>query len=120
MAVDLGLAEVIACPTVREADGLAMSSRNVHLAAADRAAAAVLYRALQAGRELWRSGETDATAIRTAVQAVLATEPRAAVDYVSVADGETLAELETIAGPALLSLAARFGSTRLIDNVELS
>lgn len=120
MALDLGLGEVIACPTVREADGLAMSSRNVHLAPADRAAAGVLFRALQAGRERWLAGEQDATAIRTTVQAVLATEPRAAVEYVSVADGETLAELETVEGPALLSLAARFGTTRLIDNVELS
>ncbi len=120
MALDLGLAEVVACPTVREADGLAMSSRNVHLAPADRAAAAVLYRALQVGRDRWRGGETDATAIRAAVQAVLATEPRAAVDYVSVADEGSLAELDTITGPALLSLAVRLGSTRLIDNVELS
>jgi pantoate--beta-alanine ligase len=119
MATDLALTTVVACPTVREPDGLAMSSRNVHLAPPERAAAPVLHRALEAGRSRWEAGERDAESIRGAVRAVLATEPLAAVEYVSLADDTTLAELERVDGPALLSLAARFGATRLIDNVAL-
>jgi pantoate--beta-alanine ligase len=96
-----------------------MSSRNVHLAPAERAAAAVLYRALQAGRARRDTGERDAEAIRAAVRGVLAAEPLAVVEYVSLADDVTLAELQRVDGPALLSLAVRFGTTRLIDNVAL-
>jgi len=119
MASDLALTAVVPCPTVREPDGLAMSSRNVHLSPAERAAAAVIHRALQAGRARHDAGERDAGAIREAVRDVLAAEPLAAVEYVSLADDTTLTELERIEGPALLSLAVRFGSTRLIDNVTL-
>lgn len=119
MATDLALTEVVPCPTIREPDGLAMSSRNVHLGPEDRAAAPVLHRALLAGRERWEAGERDAEAIRAAARDVLAGEPRAAVEYVSLADDATLAELERVEGPALLSLAVRFGATRLIDNVTL-
>lgn len=117
MARDLAIAtEVVACPTVREPDGLALSSRNVHLAPAERAAAPVLRRALLAARERWQAGERSADRLRDTMQATLAGEPLARVDYVSVADGRTLAELERVDGPALLSLAVRFGETRLIDN----
>ena len=117
MARDLAIpTEVIACPTVREPDGLALSSRNVHLSPAERAAAPVLRRALLAGRERWAAGERSGDAIREAMSTILAAEPLARPDYVSVADGRTLAELETVTGPALLSLAVRFGATRLIDN----
>ena len=119
MATDLALTEVVPCPTVREPDGLAMSSRNVHLAPEDRAAAAVLLRALLAGQARWQAGERGAGAIRGAVREVLAAEPRAVVEYVSLADDATLAELDRVDGPALLSLAVRFGTTRLIDNVTL-
>jgi len=120
MALDLALGtEVIACPTVREADGLALSSRNVHLSPAERAAAPVLHRALVAARARWESGERSADSLRDAMRQTLAAEPLAEVEYVSVADGATLAELERMAGPALLSLAVRFGSTRLIDNEPL-
>jgi pantoate--beta-alanine ligase len=119
MATDLALTTVVPCPTVREADGLAMSSRNVHLAPAERAAATVLHRALQAGRARHAAGERDAEAIRAAVRAVLAGEPLAQVEYVSLADDTTLDELDRVDGPALLSLAARFGTTRLIDNLAL-
>jgi pantoate--beta-alanine ligase len=119
MARDLHLTEVVRCPTVREPDGLALSSRNVHLAVEDRAAAPVLRRALLAGRAAWAEGERDAGIVRGLVSAALATEPRAAVEYVSCADDATLAELARIDGPALLSLAVRFGTTRLIDNVLL-
>ncbi len=117
MARDLALpTTVVACPTVREPDGLALSSRNVHLSPAERAAAPVLHRALERGRRAWEAGERSADAIRDRMHAAIAAEPLAEVDYVSVADGRTLRELDTIDGPALLSLAVRLGTTRLIDN----
>jgi pantoate--beta-alanine ligase len=117
MALDLALpTEVIAQPTVREPDGLAMSSRNVHLSPEERAAAPVLRRALVAGRSLRRRGEQSAEAIRSEMRGVVAEEPLANLEYVSVADMTTLAELDRVTGPALLSMAVRFGSTRLIDN----
>lgn len=118
MVRDLDLTVAIrACPTVRETDGLAMSSRNVYLSPDERRAAPVLHRALQAGRDRWAAGERDADALRQTIRSVLAEEPRVRVDYVSVADPETCRELEALAGPALLSLAAFLGKTRLIDNV---
>jgi pantoate--beta-alanine ligase len=117
MARDLAIGtQVIACPTVREPDGLALSSRNVHLSPEERAAAPVLHRALLAARDRWDAGERSADALRDAMWETLTAEPLADVDYVSVADGTTLAELDRIDGPALLSLAVRFGTTRLIDN----
>jgi pantoate--beta-alanine ligase len=117
MARDLALpTAVIACPTVREPDGLAISSRNVHLSAAERAAAPVLHRALAAARDRWEAGERSGNALREQMRRVLATEPLAGVEYVSVADAATLRELEKVDGAALLSLAVRFGATRLIDN----
>ena len=117
MARDLAIGtEVVACPTVREPDGLALSSRNVHLSADERAAAPVLRRALVAARDAWRAGERSGDALRSRMRDVLANEPLASVEYVSVADGITLAELSTVEGPALASLAVRFGDTRLIDN----
>jgi pantoate--beta-alanine ligase len=117
MARDLAIpTAVVACPTVREPDGLALSSRNVHLSPAERAAAPVLHRALMAARERWASGERSGDVLRRAMRATLDIEPLADVDYVSVADGATLAELDRVDGPALLSLAVRFGTTRLIDN----
>jgi pantoate--beta-alanine ligase len=121
MAFDLALAtEVVACPTVREPDGLALSSRNVHLGPEERAAAPVLHRALIAGRDRWVAGERSGDALRGAMRTVLEAEPRAVLDYVSCADSVTLQELDRVAGPALLSLAARFGTTRLIDNEPLA
>jgi pantoate--beta-alanine ligase len=117
MALDLALpTEVIALETVRDPDGLAMSSRNARLSAAGRVAAPVLRRALLAGGALVRAGERDADAVREGMLAVLATEPLADVDYVSVSDPETLDELATIANGALLSLAVGIEGVRLIDN----
>ncbi len=117
MARDLAIAtQVIACPTIREPDGLALSSRNVHLTPEQRAAAPVLHRALLAARTRWEAGERSADVLRDAMWETLTTEPLADVDYVSVADGTTLAELDRVDGSALLSLAVRFGTTRLIDN----
>jgi pantoate--beta-alanine ligase len=117
MARDLAIGtEVVACPTMREPDGLALSSRNVHLSPDERAAAAVLRRALDAARHAWDGGERSGERLRRAMRDILATEPLAQVEYVSVADGVTLAELDRLEGPALASLAVRFGQTRLIDN----
>jgi pantoate--beta-alanine ligase len=121
MAVDLGMGtEIVACPIVREADGLALSSRNVRLTAEQRAAAPVLRRALLAARAVYESGERGGEALRAAMRDVLATEPLASPDYVSCADPATLAELTVIRGPALLSMAVRFGAVRLIDNESLA
>ncbi|HEX5148152.1 MAG TPA: pantoate--beta-alanine ligase [Candidatus Limnocylindrales bacterium] len=120
MARDLAIpTEVIACPTVRESDGLAMSSRNVHLTPEERRAAPVLHRALLAARTMWEAGERSAEALRDAMWKTLTAEALADVEYVSVADGRTLQELDRVDGPALLSLAVRFGTTRLIDNEPL-
>ena len=119
MARDLAIpTEVIACPTVREADGLALSSRNVHLAPAARAAAPVLRRALLAARACWEAGERSGDVLRAVMATMLVDEPLATPAYVSVADGRTLAELDRLPDgvPTLLSLAVRFGPTRLIDN----
>jgi pantoate--beta-alanine ligase len=120
MARDLAIGtEVIACPTIREPDGLALSSRNVHLTPDERRAAPVLHRALTAARSAWERGERSGNALRNAMLAELAGEPLAQVEYVSVADATTLAELATVEGPALASVAVRFGTTRLIDNEPL-
>jgi pantoate--beta-alanine ligase len=120
MARDLAIpTEVIACPTVREPDGLALSSRNVHLTTGQRAAAPVLHRALLAARARWEAGERSAETLRGVMRAELALEPLAEPEYVSVADGRTLSELDHVDGPALASLAVRFGTTRLIDNEPL-
>lgn len=111
--------EVVACPTVREADGLAMSSRNSGLRRSERAAAPTLYRALTEAARSWRAGEDRADVLRSIVSDVLATEPLIEPEYVSVADPATFAELEHVRTPALLSLAVRLGETRLIDNLFL-
>jgi len=120
MVADLAIpTEIVVCPTVREADGLAMSSRNVRLSPDQRKAAPVLYRALCAAEALARAGERDAGVLRARMTELIAAEPLAQVDYVSVADTETLAECERLDGPALASLAVRFGDVRLIDNLPL-
>ncbi len=122
MVADLNMGvEVVGMPTFREEDGLAMSSRNAYLSPEERRAATVLWRSLCRARELFDGGERRAEAVREAMRAVLAQEPLVQVDYVSVADAETLAELDAIAErPALVSLAVRIGGTRLIDNVVLA
>jgi pantoate--beta-alanine ligase len=113
--------EVVVCPTVREPDGLAMSSRNAYLSPEERVRAAVLYRALQAAAAALAAGERDAEALRQVMGQVLAAEPLAQVDYVSIADPETLDELSgELRGPALASLAVRIGRARLIDNLLLT
>jgi pantoate--beta-alanine ligase len=120
MATDLGLpTQVIPCPTVREPDGLALSSRNVHLSPEERRAAPVLHRALSAARQAWLEGEREGDVLRGIMEEVLASEPLAQVQYVSCADATTLQELDRLAGSAVLSMAVYLGATRLIDNVLL-
>jgi pantoate--beta-alanine ligase len=121
MARDLDMPlEVVVVPTVREPDGLAMSSRNVYLSAEQRQAATALYRALNAAGARYNAGERDAEVLRRAMHAVLDAEPLANPEYVSVADALTLRELDHVsAAGALCSLAVRFGTTRLIDNMLL-
>jgi len=111
--------KIIGCPTVRESDGLAMSSRNTYLGQEEREAAAVLFRALSAAKALHTAGELNGDKLRAEMRRVLQTEPLAVPEYVSLADPETMNELEKIDGSALLSMAVRIGKTRLIDNLIL-
>lgn len=121
MVTDLNFPlEVVVCSIVREVDGLAMSSRNQNLTPEQRQAAPVLYRALQAAEQAYESGERDPQKLRNVMLTVLSAEPLAEVDYVSVADAQTLREEEnTLALPALVSMAVYIGQTRLIDNLVL-
>ncbi|MCW5875528.1 MAG: pantoate--beta-alanine ligase [Anaerolineales bacterium] len=120
MVRDLNLpVEVVVGPTLREPDGLAMSSRNAYLNTDQRMAAAVLYRALSAAQTAYRAGERDAEALRGLMRATIEAEPLARLQYVSCAHPGTLAELERVEEGALLSLAVFVGTTRLIDNIVL-
>ncbi|MFN8387682.1 MAG: pantoate--beta-alanine ligase, partial [Anaerolineales bacterium] len=120
MARDLNFPiEIVICPTAREADGLAMSSRNVYLDGGQRQAATILFRSLSAAKELYETGERDAEKVRGKMKEVLAGEPLAEAQYVSCADYDTLEELEVIRGKTLLSMAVFIGKTRLIDNFVL-
>ncbi len=111
--------EVIVCPTTREADGLAMSSRNKYLEGADRSAATILFRALSAAKLAHAGGERNAAKLRAIMTDTLASEPRAQTQYVSCADYDTLKELDVVSGKTLLSMAVMLGKTRLIDNFVL-
>ncbi len=121
MVMDLNMnLEVVTCPTVREPDGLAMSSRNTYLKNDERQAATVLYQALNLAQHLWSQGEKDAERIRRAMRELIQKQPLAGrIDYISVADAETLEELDNIKPPALVSLAVKIGKPRLIDNIVL-
>jgi len=120
MVADLHMElEIVTVPTVREDDGLAMSSRNVYLDLEERESAVVLYKALQIAKKLHEMGETSADVLRMEMTELIQNEPRATIDYISIADAVTLEELETIDRPALASLAVRIGKTRLIDNITL-
>jgi pantoate--beta-alanine ligase len=120
MVKDLNMnLEVVVCPTIRENDGLAMSSRNTYLTQEQRRAAAVLYRALTLARELSTQGEKDAGVIRRGMTEVIEKEPLATIEYISIANNETLKEIYRIKLPALVSMAVKIGKTRLIDNIVL-
>jgi pantoate--beta-alanine ligase len=121
MALDLGIdTEIVACPIVRDPDGLAMSSRNALLTPQDRAAAPVLRRALLAARARYEAGERGGETLKAVMRNVLAEAPSAVPEYVSCADPATLQELDRVNGPALLSMAVRFGAVRLIDNESIA
>jgi pantoate--beta-alanine ligase len=112
--------QIVTCPTVREPDGLAMSSRNIFLSDEQRKEATALYHALLRARELWKRGEKNAGKIRLEMTEIIEKEPQADISYVSIAHPETLQEmLHRIKAPALVSLAVKFGKTRLIDNIVL-
>jgi len=111
--------EIIAVPTVREPDGLALSSRNAYLGVEDRRRAVVLCRALQAAHQTWRGGETRAAALEAKMRQGLGAEPTVAVEYISIADPETLAPVDTADERTVVAIAARIGGTRLIDNIKL-
>ncbi len=121
MAADLNMnLEVVACPTIREPDGLAMSSRNTYLNSHQREAATVLYRALNLAEKRWEQGERDAGEIRVEMTDLINMEPLANIDYVSIADVATLKEtFHKIKPPVLVSMAVKIGKTRLIDNTVL-
>ncbi len=118
MTTDLSLpVEAVGCPTFREPDGLAMSSRNVYLTPDQRQAATVLWRSLHAGREALERGSRDPDEVEAAMAAVLATEPEASPDYTAVVEASTLDRPEVLAGELRLLVAARLGRARLIDNI---
>jgi pantoate--beta-alanine ligase len=121
MARDLNFPlDIVVCPTVREPNGLALSSRNVYLTPEQRRAAPVLYRALTVARDAHVEGERSPELLRQIMLDTLHSEPLATPEYVSVADAESLRELnEPIVRPVLLSMAVRVGKTRLIDNLPL-
>jgi pantoate--beta-alanine ligase len=110
---------VVGCPTVREPDGLALSSRNAHLAPAERRAATVLHRALRAAAERARAGERDPARLAGLVRTLVAAEPLARLDYAEAVDSDTLEPATSVHRPVLLAVAAWFGRARLIDNIVL-
>jgi len=120
MVTDLNMnLEIISVPTVREPDGLAMSSRNTYLSPEQRQAAVVLYQALTLAQRSWSQGERNAESLRQEMLTLIKKQPLANIDYVSIADIETMDELDKVNPPALISLAVKIGSTRLIDNLVL-
>jgi pantoate--beta-alanine ligase len=120
MAKDFNMrVEIVGAPIVREADGLAMSSRNVYLNAAERAAAPCLFAALSSGADLYRQGVVDARRIKQCVREILSRVSLARIDYVEIVDAETMQALETVVEPALCAVAVYIGETRLIDNIAL-
>jgi pantoate--beta-alanine ligase len=112
--------ELVVCPTVRESDGLAMSSANARLSVEERLAATCLYGAVEAARRAYDAGERSAEVLRARMEEVIAAEPMARPDYISVADAHSLVELQRVSGPALALVAAWIGRTRLTDNTPLA
>lgn len=117
MVLDLNMdLEIVGCPIVREADGLAKSSRNTYLSAEERKAALVLSQAVFAGKELAQSGETDAKKIIDKMVSIIEAEPLAKIDYVKIVDLMTMQQISTLDRPFLAAMAVYIGKTRLIDN----
>jgi pantoate--beta-alanine ligase len=121
MVADLNLPlEIVVCPTVREPDGLAVSSRNQYLSPGERIEATVIYRSLKRAAELIRAGERDAATIASRMREVLREVPTLQIEYVSLVDDESMEELTEVQGRALVAVAGRLGSTRLIDNIVVN
>ena len=117
MVEDLNMnVEIIGCPIIREADGLAKSSRNTYLNTEERKAALVLSRSLSIGKKLVEAGEKDAKAVKDAITAEINKEPLAKIDYVDVVDFDTITPVDEIKGTTLVAIAVYIGKTRLIDN----
>ncbi|MFP3974663.1 MAG: pantoate--beta-alanine ligase [Dehalococcoidia bacterium] len=120
MVADLNMnLEIVACPTVRELDGLAMSSRNIYLSQQEREAALALWKSLNLAHRLWSEGERDAEKIRQQMRSLIEQERQVGLEYVSIADARLLQEMENVDRPAVVSLAVRVGKARLIDNIPL-
>lgn len=111
--------EVVSCPTVREADGLALSSRNIRLSTEERAEAPAIFRALSAALTRVENGERDVSRLESEIRAVLTGASRATIDYVAIVDATNLAPVEVLDGACLIAVAAWFGDTRLIDNLTV-
>ena len=120
MVKDLNMdVEIRVCPIVREADGLAMSSRNAYLNAEERKQAVVLYQALTAAEDLIRQKEQDASVVRQRMEEIIRSQPLATIDYIAIVDAESLQEKMNISGAVLIAVAVKFGATRLIDNMVM-
>ncbi|MCC8168115.1 MAG: pantoate--beta-alanine ligase [Clostridiales bacterium] len=120
MVEDLNMdVEIVGCPIVREADGLAKSSRNVYLSDEERRAALVLSRSIRLGQKMAEDGETSAAAITDAMKAEIEKEPLARIDYVKAVDGLTMQQIDTVKSPMLVAIAVYIGKTRLIDNFSV-
>jgi pantoate--beta-alanine ligase len=111
--------EVVVCPTMREPDGLAMSSRNTYLTPEMRQGAPVLYKSLMKAKEMYMDGTHSVSDIRREMADIIGKEPLANIEYISFADNNTLKEIHLIKPPTLISMAVKFGKTRLIDNIVL-
>jgi pantoate--beta-alanine ligase len=120
LVADLSLpVGIVACPTVRDPDGLAVSSRNAFLSTAERRAATVLYRALRAGEDAVTSGATDVAGVESTMRSVVGTEPTVVLDYARVVVDGRLEAAQTVSGDVALLIAARLGRVRLIDNLRV-
>ena len=121
MVADLNFPlKIVGCPTVREADGLALSSRNRYLSPEHRKDAACIYRSLKIAREMIEAGRTNPKTIAAKIRKIItAAESLSSIDYISIVDAETLQDVSRVTGRVLIAIAARFGSTRLIDNLTV-
>lgn len=118
MARDLNMdLEIVVCPTVREADGLAMSSRNTYLSPEERSQAPVLYQALTATKDLIQNGITDRSIIIKQMKSMINGKSLAHIEYISIVSASSCREITEISGPVMVALAVKFGTTRLIDNI---
>jgi pantoate--beta-alanine ligase len=121
MVADLDFSlKIVGCPTVREADGLALSSRNRYLSGGERKDATCIYRSLKTAREMIEAGRTNPKTIAAKIRKIITVaKSLSSIDYISIVDADTLQDVNRIAGKVLIAIAARFGSTRLIDNLTV-